>query len=90
MCWKVANLVLIPNCRNIDKNLIKNFRPTSLLNTLSKVFETFIINRLINEILVNMSTDQHGFIKRKSTVTAMLEIKTGLNLAKAGILLEHF
>lgn len=69
--WKKANLVLISKGKDKDKHEVKSYRPISLLSTLAKALEALIKNRLINEIGNNMSEFQHGFMKGKSTQSAI-------------------
>ena len=60
--WKKSNLV--PIHKKESKNLIKNFRPTSLLPIFSKVFERLVFNTLSNFFLQNklFTPCQSGFI----------------------------
>ena len=45
-CWKKANVVLVH--KKESKSLIKNYRPTSLLPILGKIFERLIYKDLFN------------------------------------------
>lgn len=74
--WKNANLVLIPKEKDKDPSLIKSYKLLSLLNVLSKVLETLIIKIIESEIAFNMSEDQYGFIKGRSTIIAMDSLRT--------------
>ena len=44
--WKKANI--IPVHKKGDKQIIKNYRPVSLLPICSKIFEKIIFNSLLN------------------------------------------
>jgi len=70
-CWKTAAIVAIPKGNDRDLSLPKSYRPVSLLPTLGKALETLIIARLREEVLVNLSEDQHGFTTGKSTTSAI-------------------
>lgn len=52
-----------------------NYRPIALTSTLSKVMETIIKDQTLSYLLCNnfITKDQHGFIKKHSTVTNLLE-----------------
>ena len=47
--WRKSNIV--PIHKKEPKNLIKNYRPTSLLPIFSKVFERLVFNTLFNFFL---------------------------------------
>ena len=47
--WKKSNVV--PIHKKESKNLIKNYRPISLLPIFSKVFERLVLNALFNSFL---------------------------------------
>ena len=49
--WKLANV--IPIFKKGDKQLIKNYRPISLLTIFSKMFEKIIFNNLYNYLNTN-------------------------------------
>jgi hypothetical protein len=57
-------------------SLASNYRPVSLLPVLSKIFETVIYNRLLKHVTENnlLACSQHGFIKGKSTDSAIYEM----------------
>ena len=69
---KLANV--LPLYKNYDPYAFSNYRPVSLLNVLSKVFEKVMYNRLIEfletyKILVNQ---QFGFRKLHSSYMALM------------------
>ena len=69
---KLANV--LPLYKNEDPYVFNNYRPVSLLNVLSKVFEKVMCNRLIEilemyQILVNQ---QFGFRKLHSSYIALM------------------
>ena len=74
--------IIIPLHKKGDKNNVSNYKPISLLMSVSKIFEKTISNRLItsNEILTNR---QSGFRKKSSTDKAAYklinDILTALN-----------
>jgi hypothetical protein len=72
--WKSANVV--PIFKKGDNTLPTNYRPVSLLNCLSKVFEKVVANRLITYILDNklVSPNQSGFMPKDSTTNQLVKI----------------
>ena len=60
--WKKANIV--PVHKKVDKDLIKNYRPVSLLPIFSKVYEGVIYNALFSYFKDNklFSPSQSGFL----------------------------
>ena len=78
---KVAKV--IPVHKTGDKNLISNYRPISLLNTFSKIYEKVFLNRLLsflnkyNIIYAN----QFGFRKHHSTNFALTSFLDSLTEA---------
>lgn len=78
--WKVAKVVLIPKSGK-PPELTTSFRPVCLLNTLSKLLETLIRDRLEKELEEKggLHEHQYGFRKGRSTVQA---VETVLETAK--------
>ena len=58
---------------------VENYRPISLTNTTSKLFESVIRTKLLNFLVSNelLSRNQHGFLARRSTFTNLLETFNG-------------
>ena len=71
---KMANV--LPIHKKDDKNLCGNYRPVSLLNVNSKIFEKIIFKYVFNYIRENhlLSDWQSGFLPGTSTVTQLIEI----------------
>ena len=72
--WKKSNVV--PIHKRDSKNLIKNYRPISLLPIFSKIFERLIFNYLLNYFIQNklFTECQPGFIPGDSCVAQLLSI----------------
>ena len=48
-CWKVSSVV--PVFKNVEeRSTAKNYRPVSLLSVVSKVFEKFVNNRIVDHL----------------------------------------
>ena len=72
--WKKANIV--PVHKKHDKQLIKNYRPVSLLPVCSKIFEKVKINSLFKYLHDNnlLNSNQSGFRPGDSCVHQLLSI----------------
>lgn len=78
--WKTARVVLIPKP---GKDLCQPsaYRPICLLSAVGKVYEKLLVERLNQELDEGkiLSRRQHGFRARKSTTTAIMELKGKIN-----------
>lgn len=83
--WKIARLVLL---RKGDKPLDSpsSYRPICLIDNMGKLFERLLLDRLLKEIQITggLSKDQYGFTKGRSTIDALLRIKSIITEANAG------
>ena len=72
--WKKANAVLVHNKE--DKNLIKNYRPVTLLPIFSKSYERVTYNALFNYFKDNklFTPSQSGFLPGNSSIVQVLSI----------------
>ncbi|GFS49257.1 probable RNA-directed DNA polymerase from transposon X-element [Trichonephila clavipes] len=73
--WRMA--VVIPILKpNSDDSNPQNYRPISLLSSLSKAYEFVILNRLNQHCLARniIIPEQHGFVTKCSTVTQLLRV----------------
>lgn len=73
--WKLARLK--PIFKKGDPTNVSNYRPISNLNSISKVFERCLLNRLGNCDTLD-GCNQHGFRPSHSTTTAALAIQSKL------------
>lgn len=82
--WKLATIIMIPKPLK-DPSLPDSYRPISLLNTLSKLLERIVLNRLLTFINLNniMNIYQSGFRKYHQTKDQILRliqaIRSGFN-----------
>lgn len=67
MRWKSAMIIPVPKSSN--KNLIEHYRPISILPVPSKLFESLICPFITCHINQNVTLHQHGFFKKRSTLT---------------------
>ena len=70
--WKLANVT--PILKKGDKQLIKNYRPISLLPICGKILEIIIFNRFYNFLTSNnlITKNQSGFRPRDSATNQLL------------------
>lgn len=76
---KVARI--IPVFKSGDKNNMHNYRPISILPTLSKVLEKIVYCRLsdyLDELNI-LVTSQYGFRKKRTTCMAILDLIEKIN-----------
>jgi hypothetical protein len=65
--WKISKI--IPVFKNGDRSIIDNYRPISILSNFSKIFEIVLYSYIYPYITNFISPHQHGFLKKRSTVT---------------------
>ena len=72
--WKMGNV--IPVHKKNEKNLMKNYRPISLLPICGKLFEKLIFDNLYNYVFSNnfISDKQSGYRRGDSTVKQLISI----------------
>ena len=72
---------VIPICKKGDVSLLSNYRPISLLPTLSKIFERVIYNQLYNYFVDNSLLTEHqfGFRAKHSTELATIRLVDYIN-----------
>ena len=68
--WKLSNVV--PIHKKGDDKDVRNYRPISLLCTVSKILERIIHDGLISKTLHLIDKRQHGFLPRKSYETDLI------------------
>ena len=72
--WKKANVV--PIHKKDDKQILKNYRPVSLLPICAKIFERIIYNRIFEYLIENnlITENQPGFKPGDSFINQLLSI----------------
>ena len=73
---KIAKVLPIYKGKDLDKNLVNNYRPISILPVLSKIFEKIVYNQLLSYFTKNnlFYFSQYGFRPNHSTEFAVLEL----------------
>ena len=72
--WKKANVVLV--FKKGDKQLVKNYRPISLLRITGKIFERLLYNQMFEFFIRNdlISQNQSGFKPGDSCINQLFAI----------------
>lgn len=70
---KLKESIIKPIPKKGNNVEINNHRPISTLNTLAKIYECALYNKISNFIFSNVSPNQHGFVKQKSTLSNLTE-----------------
>lgn len=65
--WKKARIV--PVHKKGLKSKVENYRPVSILNIFSKIFERIVYDAIYSVIANAVPVEQHGFLKGRSTIT---------------------
>ena len=92
-CWKVAKIVLIPKPGK-SRLFPQNFRPISLLSTISKLFEKVLLSRLSPYLDGFIRPEQFGFRRGHSTTQQLVRVVNKLvdnhnhNLCSVAVLLD--
>ena len=68
--WRVHRIT--PIFKSGDKSSVKNYRPISLLCTISKVLERVVYNHIIDFVTQSISPRQFGFLRKRSTLQQLL------------------
>lgn len=68
--WKSARIV--PVHKGGSRSDVENYRPISILPTLSKLFERLVHNILYPSLHKLIIEQQHGFVRHRSTVTNLV------------------
>ena len=66
--------ILIPLHKKGGRSDIRNYRGIAKLSAIPKLFELFITNQIQHQCSSMLSPFQHGFMKRRSTLTNLLEL----------------
>jgi hypothetical protein len=80
--WKIAKVV--PVFKSGDNDLVDNYRPISVLSTMSKVFEILICQFVYEHVKPFITVHQHGFVKSRSTATNLVSFVENLTEAIDG------
>lgn len=65
--WK--NSFITPIFKSGNKSDIKNYRGIAILSCIPKLFESIVTNKISSHLSGFITSKQHGFTKRRSTVT---------------------
>src|SRR5215813_897236 len=77
--WKISKVS--PIYKNGSKDEIANYRQVSVLSAFAKIYEQLLYIKIYNHVDQAISTKQHGFVKKRSTVTNLIIFTTDVCLA---------
>ena len=77
---RLKEALIIPLCKNKEKDKLTNHRPISLLNSISKVFKKTVHIQVYKYLTVNkiLPDNQFGFRSKHSTEHALFEFVNDL------------
>ena len=78
-CWKVSRV--FPVFKAGDKSNISNYRPIALLCNFAKIFECILSNVIYAHVISRIVSEQHGFVKGRSTATNLCEFTQFISFA---------
>ena len=70
---------ITPIFKSGDRSLVSNYRPISLLCTVSKVLESLVYDKVIDFLSCSLSTFQFGFLSGRSTLQQLLIFLSSLH-----------
>jgi hypothetical protein len=68
--WKQT--AVVPVFKKSDSTIVSNYRPISILNNFSKIYEFIVYDHLYNFFRYRLNPSQHGFRKFNSTATNLV------------------
>lgn len=68
--WKKA--LIVPIFKSGDRQNVQNYRPISILSTVSKVFESLMYDHLLAAFKTKIIPEQHGFFPGRSVESNLL------------------
>ena len=73
---KLKECRIVPIFKSGDPKICDNYRPISLVNTLSKILEKIVTLKLTNHLQVNdlLYKHQYGFLRGKSTEHNLIHV----------------
>ena len=71
-----GKILIIPLHKSGSKIEVSNYRGIAKLSAIPKLFEKIITDQITHAVSSSISISQHGFLKRRSTSTNLLEFTT--------------
>ena len=84
--WKAASIIVLPKPNKTEYMDPKSYRPISLISNIGKLLERVLKDRIEQHLTTNNLLDNriHGFVKQKSTITALEQITNTILEKKKG------
>ncbi len=68
--WKKS--FVVPVFKSGVKSDISNYRPITILGSIAKIFDSIMAQKLSQQYLMFIISQQHGFVKERSTLTNLI------------------
>ena len=75
--WKSATVTALHKKGSVGE--VKNYRPISLTCILSKIYERFVRDHILERVAPLISNHQHGFLSGRSCLSNLLEFMDSVN-----------
>ena len=85
----VVRVSLLFKPKHTEKDLIKNYRPVSVENSILTIMNSIPIPRLVKACDVIVTPNQTGFIKGRRLTGNVMQVMLSLDAAKCGLLQEE-
>lgn len=72
MPQKLKQAYIVPIHKSGSLNDVRNYRPIAKLSIIAKIIDSLMADQLFMHFSHKLSTNQHGFFKKRSTVTNLL------------------
>lgn len=66
-CWKLSRICPVHKSGNIE--MVSNYRPIAIIPNFAKVFEMCLYENIFPNVKTYLTSKQHGFMPKRSTVT---------------------
>ncbi|EFP00283.1 hypothetical protein CRE_18793 [Caenorhabditis remanei] len=76
--WKKA--VVTPVLKKGNASFPNNYRPISLTDPFSRIFERIICNRIKSDFAHKLSVHQHGFLAKRSCASSLVQVISNYNI----------
>lgn len=71
--WK--NAFITPIFKSGNKNDVSNYRPLSIISVIPKILDSILTDKLITYLMDSIISQQHGFLKKRSTITNLVSFE---------------
>jgi hypothetical protein len=76
--WKVSYVT--PIFKKGRRNNVEDYRGVAILSAIPKRFELLVYGGMYDDLKNLMPINQHGFMKNRSTITNLIQLRTAMRL----------